>query len=371
MRLLLLADYGRTPYRGSFVPMMGALLDAVEAKGGSGELLVRDYGHDPDWFAGFRGSGHHVRRIPGTPLGVTAHLRAAARAVRGDVVLHSHFSYYDFACLAAAASSRRARVFWHVHTILSRRRAAILRNVAKFALAGRRVDRIICVGYQVEHQLLRRAAPSRRVTVIPNGIDLGRFSRVTPGDRARARRQLDLAEGDLVVLHFARDWALKGGGSFLEAMCHLRTLKPNRIVGLSIGSGDVGVTEIERHGLSDVVRVLPAANRVEDLYAAGDVFLSTAAAEGGPLAVLEALASGLGVVELRRDRMRQDLPPLASYRCALPGGASIARDLVALLDRDPYQRSRDACEASRHVARTSGLREWAEQVLSIYEAAST
>jgi glycosyltransferase involved in cell wall biosynthesis len=164
-----------------------------------------------------------------------------------------------------------------------------------------------------------------------------------------------------VLLHIGRDWELKGGDLFLDALAKL----PDA-VGLLVRGGDVAREEVRRRGLENRVEVLEGTSEVRRLHAASDLMLATSRGEGMPFAVLEALSSGLGVVA-------SDIPGHA-----LPGGgpsalrivpldaAAIAAGSRELLDRPTDLAREDGEAAHAWVTAELGLPAWSTRLIDLY-----
>jgi glycosyltransferase involved in cell wall biosynthesis len=134
---------------------------------------------------------------------------------------------------------------------------------------------------------------------IPNFVDVERFC---PGDRAAARRRWDLPQDALVVLcvaaikkhHKRMDYLLREFACFADQAPRDALLV---IAGAREEESDE-VMALGRDLLGSRVRFLEGVKRQEipTLYQASDLFALASLHEMMPIAVLEALASGLPVV---------------------------------------------------------------------------
>jgi glycosyltransferase involved in cell wall biosynthesis len=138
--------------------------------------------------------------------------------------------------------------------------------------------------------------PSADVTVIPNGVDLERFSPADPGPG-------DAGSGPLRLLTVGRLSATKRMPLLIEAVELL--LRQGCEVRLTVVGGGALKADLEQivtqHGLSNAVRFL---GRVESeemprVYRRHDIFVSASMQEGMSNAMLEAMASGLPIVTTR------------------------------------------------------------------------
>lgn len=158
-------------------------------------------------------------------------------------------------------------------------------------------DAIVAISPAIERELrdnfrIGRAAQYR---VVPLGFDLSSFAAVDAGMRAGARRELDLPAEAEVVSTVGRLTAIKQHDLFLEAIGAAARSRPH-LVALIAGDGELR-GDLERYaariGVADRVRFLGWRRDLATIYAATDVFLLTSRNEGTPVALIEAMASGV------------------------------------------------------------------------------
>jgi D-inositol-3-phosphate glycosyltransferase len=151
-------------------------------------------------------------------------------------------------------------------------------------------------------------ADPARVSVVPPGVDLERFT-PSPGGKASARRELGLAPDAAVVAFVGRIQPLKAPDVLLRAAAQLRNDDPElgrrlviAVCGGPSGSGlDRPTALIElagELGLGDTVRFLPPRSRDQlvDLYRAADLVAVPSHNESFGLVAIEAQACGTPVV---------------------------------------------------------------------------
>ena len=167
---------------------------------------------------------------------------------------------------------------------------------------------------QVSHSEMREVVLSSgiapdRVRVIPIAIRLGMFSMATSETRAAIRSRLDIPAGAFVAGSFQKDgngWGeglepklIKGPDVLVETLRALKGRIPELFVllcGPARGYVKRGLAAVGipfRHVHVQSYREIPA------MYHALDVCLVTSRQEGGPKAVLEAMASGVPLVTTR------------------------------------------------------------------------
>ncbi len=163
---------------------------------------------------------------------------------------------------------------------------------------ARGTDRLVVLTRRQEREMageLRIAAPEK-FAVIPLGLELDRFGGLdrSPEARRRARTAVGIPEGVLAVGIVGRLVPIKNHELFLQAIA----AGPG-LLGVVVGSGE-REPELKalaaRLGVGDRVLWLGWRRDLPEIYTALDTLALTSHDEGTPVAVLEALASGLPVV---------------------------------------------------------------------------
>jgi len=136
------------------------------------------------------------------------------------------------------------------------------------------------------------------ITVIPNGVDIDRFSPGDPADRAELRREAGLPDDATVAAFVGHEYERKGLHLAIEAL----VIAPAVVLLVVGGTGEMirrARAQTRRAGVAD--RVVFAGERPDPvpLLRASDVLVLPSAYEANALVVLEALACGLPVVSTR------------------------------------------------------------------------
>jgi len=223
---------------------------------------------------------------------------------------------------------RVAEQRWNLHRLMTRRTA-------------RPVKRHVCVSQSVADFARRRMRlPADRLVVIPNGID----PQLYPAAASASLSKFDVAAGRRAIVAVGRLDRQKRLDWLLDRMPELFTSLPDHDL-LVVGEGKL------RHRLQRQAERLDVARRVHfagwrpdvaEILAAADLLVHTAAWEGMPNVVLEAMASGKpvvatcseGVVELLGDGpTREGIPQVvaandkAGFVAAVTAIAALARKL--------------------------------------------
>ena len=276
--------------------------------------------------------------------------------IRYDLV-HSHYWMSGWV-------GRHLQRLWDVphvtmfHTLGEVKRRARLeeqepaRRLESERLVVRSADQIV-VASQHEKTLLMRLydAHDARVTVIPCGVNLGRFA---PIDQRTARATLGLAPDRQYVLFVGRLEPLKGLELLLDALAELEDSRPMLLVvgGDARAAGYIAALRAQaaRRGLGDRVRFLGAVpqERLPLYYSAADVAVVPSYYESFGLVALEAMACGTPVVASRVGGLTGTVQDgvsgyLIPWRCAQP----FADKIDLLLTNDELRRTMGAAAHER------------------------
>lgn len=274
------------------------------------------------------------------PLPKGPGLRRALRELRTADVVNVHGSLYLTSLFGARLARRLGKplvVTEHVGFV--RYKSALVNAVqrAAWASVGRSVLGRAAVATTYNARVvdwLRRRRPSLAVRFIVNGVDIAAFRPRSPAERRAARARLGLPAEETLVLFVGRESEKKNLGAVLTlpregfrlVVCGaVRDLPPDVV--------DLGLLP---HG------------SMADLYGAADVMVQASSGEGFPLAVQEALASGLPLALLWDEGYTGSLERsvVASF-----DDVSELGDVVRSLVADPEKRRRLA----------AGERAWAEE----------
>jgi glycosyltransferase involved in cell wall biosynthesis len=210
---------------------------------------------------------------------------------------------------------------------------------------------ILTVSGNTRERLLRGGLGPQDVAVLPNGIDLGRWSR--QGTRPVLRQELGLRPEQRLVGTVARMTYDKDLPTFYETARLVAAHHPDaRFVIVGDGYGDElaqARAEVQRLGLADLVLFTGHRTDLGDIYASLDLFLMTSRTEGMPNTVLEAMALDLPIISTAVG----GVPELvADGRCGLlcpPGDAAALAAAVGRLLADDDLRRQFAVASRRRI----------------------
>ncbi len=195
-----------------------------------------------------------------------------------------------------------------------------------------------------------RFMPSAPIEVIPNGVDLGRFS---PGKAQPTGNAPCASVKPLRLVTVGRLSVTKRLPLLIEMMELLRRAGDNAT--LTIVGGGALEPELRRgldeKNLRDAVTIMGRrdSRQMPDFYRQHDVFVSASAQEGMSNAMLEAMASGLPIVTTRCEGVHE-LVADNGIVVDDPQPAKLA-EAVKTLGDDPQLREKMSVAARRHAER--------------------
>ena len=288
-------------------------------------------------------------------LGAVAAL--ASLISRHDIqLIHSHLRRTDWIC-GLTRLLRPGRVWvTTVHGEINRGpdfvRRATLRNRVYARVLRHAFHRVLTVSqelaWQLEHE---EGVPAARLTAVPNGIEVERFSPAGPEEKEAARRDLGLAPDARVLLQSGRFGVRKGQEVLLKAAARLAGQDMGWEL-LFLGDGD----DLERcrglakeMGLAERTHFLGFQADVSPCLRAADVLVMPSYSEGLPRALLEGMAAGLCPVASDISGVREALrSPECGFTFAAGDDQALA-GVLATLWRDPELLRRTAARARQRV----------------------
>ncbi len=240
---------------------------------------------------------HRHQKRPGIDLGLWRDLSAVI-ASRGVSVVHTQDIGAMFHGAAMKVRHPGVRLIHTEHTLHYWIGAFKYRLLHKFL--GALYHRIACVSEFVQDELRAKVGTAaRRLTIVPNGVDLARFERKPSVSASRDN-------GTLRLVSVGRIDDNKNLKRVIEAVGALHA-KGLRVSLDHAGIGDDALTRelramVSAKGLDAFVRFHGFRADVRPLLNQADVFVSASKVECHPVAVLEAMAVGLPC-------LLSDIPP--------------------------------------------------------------
>lgn len=208
------------------------------------------------------------------------------------------------------------------------------------AVALRRANAVVAVSHAAAKSLRESLAlPGDRVRVIPNGIELERFS-IADCDRWRTRATLGVGPAEPLVLVPAVLREGKGHDVVLAALPRIRARAPRvRLVIAGAGPLEPSLRERARE-LGDAVVFLGHRDDIPALMGAADLVVLASENEALPTALIEAAAAGRAVVSTRVGGIEEVVVHGETGLLVPPGDPeALAAAIVALVSDEPRTRA--------------------------------
>jgi len=166
------------------------------------------------------------------------------------------------------------------------------------------IDRIQVTHAEMRELVVGAGVDDDRVFTIPIGVDLERFPFAT-----KRTSSFEIPQSAFVIGSFLKDGVgmddgfepklLKGPDTFVAVVSRLRERIPELFVLLTGPARGYVRRELDDRGIAHRHVLLDARDELARAYHAVDVCLVSSRQEGGPKAVLEAMASGVPLVSTR------------------------------------------------------------------------
>ena len=207
--------------------------------------------------------------------------------------------------------------------------------------------------------------PASQVTVVHDGIDVGRVQRLPSLD---LHVEYWLPHGVPVIVNVGALVGHKGQKHLLDAMpLVMREMADVHLV--ILGEGELRVPlekQVKELHLERAVRLPGFREDVLSLMKSADLFVMSSVTEGLGSAVLDAMAMGLAVVATRAGGIPEAVVHGETGLLVPPGEpAPLARAIVRLL-KDPVVRSQYGHAAQARVAEQFGVDKLVEGTLAVY-----
>lgn len=281
-----------------------------------------------------------------------------ARRLKKPVVYTLHTMYDDYLFYVAPGERMQKVVKPGAHWYF--------RHVAK------RATEIIGPSTKVV-EFLRRCGVERHINIIPNTVDLSDFmvENVKPEDVEKVRTKLGIRPGDISMLFVGR----LGKEKSLDILIDLFAANfsgEERFKLFIIGDGPQAASlreQVEAHGLQNQIHLLGRIDHelLPPYFQACDLFTTASLSEINSISMLEAMASGLYVIQrldiYNRDQIHQGqngdiFTSSAEY-------AKIIRDYAAKTDEERQKLRTTVSDTTRKY----GEKEFTQAVVNVYERA--
>ena len=291
-------------------------------------------------------------------------------------VIHSQCEFFSFQFASRISRITGAPIVHTYHTLYEQYVTSYLipsrrvsSGLVKYFTRRRlkKVSTVVAPTVKVENAL-QSYGLRNPIRVVPSGINLDQHrSRMAEDARLAKRRELGIADDDLVLLNLGRLGGEKNIGELISLFAEARRSWTNMKF-LIVGDGparEALENQARDLGLSPYVIFtgMVAPDRVQEYYQLGDIFVSASTSETQGLTYIEAAANGLPLL-CRRDPCLDEVLRQGEngygYHC--PEEFLEAVDAMAA-DRDWWE---SASRRSREIADSFDKRSFAEAIETIY-----
>lgn len=271
-------------------------------------------------------------------------------------IVHCHlFPGQLWGCLGARMASLNIPLVTTEHSTWNRRRYRVFRPLDRWLYS--QYSKIACIGTSAERALRVWLQPQDLpTTIVPNGIDLARFTRAPE----TARRQGDTLTTLVCVANLRQG---KGHDTLLRAVSLIPGIK-------LLLAGDGALRQNLEHLVAELriterVQFLGTRNDVPDILGAADIYVQPSYWEGFGIAAVEAMAAGVPVVA-------SDVPGLSDVvgQAGLlfeAGSVSGLKECIVRLMGDPLLREQVASRAKQR-SRQFSVENTAAAYVRLYES---
>jgi glycosyltransferase involved in cell wall biosynthesis len=222
-------------------------------------------------------------------------------------------------------------------------------------------NRVVAVSDEVKDTI--RKLPGYRnchIMTIPNGIDPAPFA-CSAQDRAEGRRAMDVRDDRFVVGFVGRVDEQKNPLLMLDVMHRIFQERPDVILAV-VGKGrmsDQVAARVRELGIAGQVRLMGHRRDIPRLLSGFDAFFMCSLWEGHPIALCEAMASGLPCVTTPVEGTRRMMRPGENgFVVGFDDSAGMEEALLSLI------RARGRAAAMGQAARETIQKEYTEEKMS-------
>jgi glycosyltransferase involved in cell wall biosynthesis len=286
----------------------------------------------------------------------------------------------DFLVLSLRHKTNLRLVFWTIHnynfTLRKdhlRRHKWLLRPKrlayrVLYRLGARYVNSFIAISDDVETAILANIGQVQdKITIINNGVDVQYYQRLV--EKSCIRRQLGFAENVRLMVMVGTFKQQKGHYYLIEAAPPVIAQFPDLRI-ILVGDGELKETlqkQVNAAGLEEHIHFLGNRKDVPDLLSASDYFVLPSLWEGLPMALLEAMASGLPIIATAVSGSKQVMVDGETGLLVSPGDTQGLADAMIELLSVPDRARNMGVAAEQRVSTLFGAKKQAQEHIALYE----
>ena len=231
-------------------------------------------------------------------------------------------------------------------------------------------DHVVAVSENTRQVELRATGvPQDKVSVVHNCIDVARYELTKSLDRNKIRAGLDISKDAFLLGAVGRLHHQKGLFFLLDALLKIKN-SIEQVELLFIGEGDLK-NDLEAHaesiGVSGLTKFTGPRTDIPEILRAFDIFVLPSLWEGLPLALLEAMASGLPVIATDVGGIPEVVIDRETGLLIQPSNSQAIADAVLLLYNDRNLRIRLANAGSAFVYAQFSAQTLVKEMETVYK----
>jgi glycosyltransferase involved in cell wall biosynthesis len=184
--------------------------------------------------------------------------------------------------------------------------------------AYRQADLYLSVSPGLFRAYLAAGLPPSRLRQVRNSVDTDRFRPAAPGERAALRRELGLPQDLALILFvgfFSRDkrpqllyqaWSTMANDGVRSGLVMIGATLPSHGE-IDSALAPAILAQAGRDGIGDRLFLVESTRAIEKYFRAADAYVLPSIREGQPMALIEAMSSGLPCVATRIDGSTDEL----------------------------------------------------------------
>lgn len=295
-----------------------------------------------------------------TEFGVGIFARLVAKKYKIPLVSTYHTTYEDYTHYVNIINSKT----------LDKIAKKTVASLSK--LYGESSVEVIAPSQKTKDMLIRYGI-NRKISVVPTGLDLKKFKKVSDSVEAKRIRteEYQATENQTIITYIGRIAKEKSIDLIVEAFSYIKKAKENcKLIIIGGGPDLEGLKEqAERLGISDYVSFLgkKPLNEIPNYYHAADAFVSASLTETQGVTFIEALASGLPVFA-RPDEVLDELVYENKTGYYFKNSEELAEKLIQFHHSSKEKRD----DLAKHAVETVKVYDseiFYEKIMEVYESA--
>ena len=231
----------------------------------------------------------------------------------------------------------------------------------------KRFSRCVAVSKAVYNDMIKRQIPSKKITIIYNGIDFN--IQETEKDKSSMRKHFNIPNDAFVIGTAGRLVKEKGMEIFIRGAALFLKNNPKAFF-LIAGDGPLLASlqmEVKRLGIEENILFLGFIDRIYDYLSILDIFVLSSLTEGLPMILLEAMNAGCPVVCSNVGGIPEVVDDKINGEIIEPGDAKGLNDKLLLLYKNEILRNEVAVQNRKKVYELFSAETMASKYIELYK----